>query len=116
MMEHGIRASTVTSFTELLKRLAKLERMTKIETFISIKIYFFQKLNENTCFMIGTAMKHLLLFILFMLSQAHAYIRPHDINHAFFTHKFRPIYTTVRYHRARRCHDDCSLTEFKGEF
>jgi hypothetical protein len=61
--------------------------------------------------MIGTAMKHLLLFILFILSQAHAYIRPHDISHAFFTHEARP-----HYHRARRCHDDCSLTEFKGEY
>jgi hypothetical protein len=60
--------------------------------------------------MIGTAMKHLLLFILFMihlLSQAQAYIHPHDINHAFFTQKV---------HRARRCHDDCSLIEFNGEF
>lgn len=66
--------------------------------------------------MIGTAMKHLLLFILFMLSQAHAYIRPHDISHAFFTHEVRPSYAATRYHRARRCHDDCSLTEFKGEF
>jgi len=60
--------------------------------------------------MIGTAMKHLLLFILFMihlLSQTQAYIHPHDINHAFFTQKV---------HRARRCHDDCSLIEFNGEF
>jgi hypothetical protein len=55
-------------------------------------------------------MKHLLLFILFMihmLSLTEAYIHPHDINHAFFTKEIR---------RARRCHDDCSLTEFKGEF
>ncbi len=61
--------------------------------------------------MIGTTMKHLLLFILVIIMtyilQAEAYIRPHDINHAFFTQKV---------HRARRCHDDCSLTEFKGEF
>ena len=67
--------------------------------------------------MIGITMKHLLLFILFAIMthilQAHAYIRPHDISHAFFikTHEARPSY-----HRARRCHDDCSLTEFKGEF
>jgi hypothetical protein len=68
--------------------------------------------------MIGTAMKHLLLFILFMLSQAHAYIRPHDINHVFFikTHEVRPSYVAARYHRARRCHDDCSLIEFKGDY
>jgi hypothetical protein len=52
-------------------------------------------------------MKHLLLFILFLLSQAHAYIHSHDISHAFFTHEV---------HRARRCHDDCSLTEFKGDY
>jgi hypothetical protein len=61
--------------------------------------------------MIDTSMKHLLLFILFILSHAHAYIRPHDISHAFFIHEARP-----RYHRARRCHDDCSLTEFKGNY
>jgi hypothetical protein len=50
--------------------------------------------------------------------QAEAYIHPHDINHAFFikTHEARPSYAATRYHRARRCHDDCSLTEFKGEF
>jgi hypothetical protein len=68
--------------------------------------------------MIDITMKHLLLFILFLLSQAHAYIHPHDINHAFFikTHEARPSYAATRYHRARRCHDDCSLTEFKGEF
>lgn len=56
-------------------------------------------------------MKHLLLFILFAIMtyilQAEAYIHPHDINHAFFTQKV---------HRARRCHDDCSLVEFNGEF
>lgn len=65
--------------------------------------------------MIDTTMKHLLLFILFAIMtyilQAEAYIRPHDISHAFFTHEARP-----RYHRARRCHDDCSLTEFKGDY
>ena len=56
-------------------------------------------------------MKHMLLFILIAIMtyilQADAYIHPHDINRAFFTHKF---------HRARRCHDDCSLTEFKGDY
>ena len=61
--------------------------------------------------MIGTNMKHLLLFILFAIMtyilQAEAYIRPHDISHAFFAHEF---------HRARRCHDDCSLIEFKGDY
>jgi hypothetical protein len=53
-----------------------------------------------------------------LLSQAHAYIHPHDINHAFFikTHEVRPIHAAARYHRARRCHDDCSLIEFKGEY
>ena len=62
--------------------------------------------------MISTTMKHLLLFILFMihmLSQTEAYIHPHDINHAFFT-------KTHEGRRARRCHDDCSLTEFKGDY
>ena len=59
--------------------------------------------------MIDITMKHLLLFILFLLSQAHAYIRPHDISHAFFI-------KTHEVHRARRCHDDCSLTEFKGDY
>ena len=61
--------------------------------------------------MIGITMKHLLLFILFAIMtyilQAEAYIRPHDISHAFFAPKF---------HRARRCHDDCSLTEYKGDY
>ena len=60
--------------------------------------------------MIDTTMKHLLLFILFMIltiSHVESYIHPHDINHAFFTQKV---------HRARRCHDDCSLVEFNGEF
>jgi hypothetical protein len=56
-------------------------------------------------------MKHLLLFILFAIMtyiiQSEAYIHPHGINHVLFRHKS---------HRARRCHDDCSLTEFKGEF
>jgi hypothetical protein len=54
--------------------------------------------------MIGTAMKHLLLFILFII---HMIAHAHDINRAFFAHKVHP---------ARRCYDDCSLTEFNGEF
>jgi hypothetical protein len=60
--------------------------------------------------MIDTAMKHLLLFILctiLAISHVESYIHPHDINHAFFTQKV---------HRARRCHDDCSLNEFKGDY
>lgn len=61
-------------------------------------------MNEIICFMIGTAMKHLLLFILFMI---HMIAHAHDINRAFFAHKVHP---------ARRCYDDCSLTEFNGEF
>ena len=51
-----------------------------------------------------STMKHLLLFILFMI---HMISHAHDINRAFFVPKVRP---------ARRCHDDCSLTEFNGEF
>jgi hypothetical protein len=74
--------------------------------------------------MMDTTMTHMLLFILqFILcyiiiqttSRTEAYIHPRALNHTMIkTQEIHPIYTRV--HRARRCHDDCSLNEFKGDY
>jgi hypothetical protein len=75
--------------------------------------------------MIGTTMTHMLLFILqFILCyviihtthipRTEAYIHPRAFNHTII--KTDEVHPSVRVHHARRCHDDCSLIEFKGDY
>lgn len=100
MMEHGIHASIAMNSIEPFKKSPQKN--------IKYKYIFFQKLNEMIYFMMCKTMKYMMLFIL-QLILCIVIIQAIPRTDAY-------IYPLTRIHPARRCHDDCSLIEFKGDY